>query len=102
MTDIIILNNKKDARDPDRPKDCSDFVPLQDGTIKGDWKYCDRSKECRQFDPTTGMGFCSEWHEWYEFYTNENGKIVQEKCMDYLCTGNFPIFEERSDDEKAS
>jgi len=102
MSDIIILDKKKDARNPDRKKDCPDFIPLNDGTIAGDRKYCDRSKECRQFDPITKMGFCSEWHEWYEFYTDENGKMVKEKCMDYLCTGNFPVFEERSDDEKAS
>jgi hypothetical protein len=102
MVDIIILDKKKDARDPSRPKNCPDFIPLKDGTIKGDWKYCDMSKECRQFDPVTGMGFCSEWHEWYEFYTDENGKLAKEKCMDYLCTGNFPVFQERSDDEEAN
>lgn len=101
MTEIIIPN-KKDPHDVDAKKDCPDFVPLNDGTIAGDRKYCDRSTLCRQFDANTNMGFYSEWHKWCEFYTDENGQMVSEDCMDYLCTGKFPIFEERMEDEKAT
>jgi hypothetical protein len=99
MTEIIIA--KTDPHDVDAPKDCEDFVPLSDGTKIGDRKYCDRSKECRQYDPITRMGYLSEWHEWREFYINEKGELVEEDMRDYLCTGKFPIFQERCEDERA-
>jgi hypothetical protein len=98
MTEIIIKGKKDDVLD----KDCSSFIPLNDGTIHGEKKYCDLSHECRQFDPTDNMGYCSEWQEYYEFYTDDAGKIVKEKVCDYLCTGKKPIFEERSIDEEAN
>jgi hypothetical protein len=99
MTNIIIA--KGDPHDPDKPKDCSDFVPLNDGTQRGDRKYCDRSKECKQYDPDRCIGYYSEWHEYFEFFMDADGKIQREPVHDYLCTGNFPIWEERSEEEKA-
>jgi len=101
MTEIIIPE-RKDPHDVDAEKDCPDFIPLNDGTLHGDSKYCDRSKYCRQFDPIRSMGYYSEYHEWYEFFKNEKGELVKEFCRDYLCTGKFPIFEERSEDSKAT
>jgi hypothetical protein len=93
MTEIIIA--KHNPYDVDAPKECKDFVPLNDGTIAGDKKYCDRSRQCAQ------MGMYTEWHEWYEFFTGPDGKMCQEKYFDYLCTGKKPIWEERSKDEEA-
>lgn len=93
MTEIIIV--KKDPHDPDKPKDCADFVPLNDGTKTGDRKYCDLSRQCRQSD------MLSEWHEYYEFYTDEKGNVVRELIHDYLCTGNKPVWEERGEESKA-
>jgi len=98
----IIISERKDPHDLDACKDCPDFVPLVDGTIHGDSKYCDRSRECRQFDPEKGMGYYSEFHEWDEFYVDKNGKVMSDRCRDYLCTGKFPIWEERSEDSKAT
>ena len=94
MTEIIIPN-KKDPHDVDKPKDCEDFIPLNDGTIAGDRKYCDLSSLCKQ------VGMLADWHEWYEVYTNENGEVVKELMRDYLCTGKCPIWEERSEDSEA-
>jgi len=85
----IITDKKKYPRDPDMEKDCPDFVPLDDGTIKGDWKYCNLSFQCRQ------IGMLSDYVE----FTDENGNVI---ARDYLCTGKRPIWEERSEDEKAS
>lgn len=100
MTEIII-KSAKDPHDVDAPKDCQDFVPLNDGTIKGDSKYCDNSRKCRQYDPIRELGFLSQRHEWYEFGVDDKGEVVMEPVCDYLCTGKFPIFEERHEDERA-
>lgn len=35
-------------------KDCMDFVKLDDGTIVGDYKYCNLSRCCRQVDVVEG------------------------------------------------
>lgn len=101
MTELIIKSTV-DHHDPDKPKDCPDFVPLNDGTIRGDKKYCDRSKECSQYNPEVGMGYYSEYHDYYEFYTDENGELKKELVHDYLCTGNFPKWEERMEERKAN
>jgi len=89
MIDIILKHGDKRYDDVDAPKDCKDFIPLRDGTIKGDSKYCDLSFVCKQI----GM-----YSEFVEIYDKDNNLIAR----DYLCTGKYPIFEERSRDEKAT
>ena len=54
-------------------KDCVSFIPLQDGTTRGEEKYCDLSFQCKQ----TGMK--SEYVE----ITDVNGVV----SYDFLCTG---------------
>jgi hypothetical protein len=54
-------------------KDCASFVPLKDGTVRGEEKYCDLSFQCKQ----TGMK--SEHVE----ITDVNGVV----SYDFLCTG---------------
>lgn len=100
MTELIVKSTI-DHHSPDRPKDCSDFVPLNDGTIRGDRKYCDLSKRCKQYAPDVCMGYYSEYHEYHEFYMDENGELHKELVHDYLCTGNFPRWEERSEESEA-
>jgi hypothetical protein len=95
MTDIVIKAGMQ-YDDPDAPKDCKDFVPLNDGTSLGDKKYCDLSRFCKQ------VGMFGEWIEYYEVYTDNQGNVVKEKVRDYLCTGKQPIWEERSRDGEAS
>jgi len=85
----LILTKTKDPHDPDLEKDCNDFVPLDDGTIRGDWKYCNLSFKCKQ------IGMLSEYVEIFD----SDGNLVE---RDYLCTGKKALWEERSADDKAS
>ena len=88
MTEIII-KDQKDPHDVDADKDCEDFVALKDGTICGDRKYCELSFQCTQ------VNMLGQFIEIYD----KDGNIVS---RDYLCTGKYPIWEERSEDSKAS
>ena len=83
--DILIKDMKDDILD----KDCIDFIPLDDGTIIGDKKYCNRSFQCKQ------IGFYSEY---CKFFDNKGNVVVQ----DYLCTGKIVKPEEVLKDEEAS
>ena len=70
-------------------KDCVSFVPLQDGTFRGDEKYCNLSFECRQ------IGMKSEYVE----LTDVNGVI----SYDFLCTGcKIENLEENKEQIKAT
>jgi len=86
MAEIIIKGKEDDILD----KDCVDFIPLEDGTIRGERKYCNLSLQCRQ----PGMK-----SDYVEFLDPKTGKLVG---IDYFCTGKKPIFEERSIDEKVN
>ena len=88
MADIIIPGCR-DPHDNDAEKDCPDFVPLNDGTISGDRKYCDLSLACKQ------IGMLGQYVE----FTDMEGNIIS---RDYFCTGKYPIWEERSEDSRAS
>lgn len=70
-------------------KDCPSFVPLKDGTIHGDEKYCDLSFKCTQ----TGM-------------KSEYVKIVAADgtvSYDFLCTGcKIENLEENKEQIKAT
>jgi len=70
-------------------KDCMEFEPLKDGTMKGDFKYCDRSLECRQLGMKT---------DWYEFYNHETSSFD----FDYFCTGCYATEENKKDDDEVS
>lgn len=54
-------------------KDCSSFIPLKDGTMRGDEKFCDLSFSCRQ------VGMKSEYVEMIDA-----NNVVS---YDFLCTG---------------
>jgi len=54
-------------------KDCASFVPLKDGTINGEEKYCDLSFQCKQ------VGMKSE----YVKIVSPEGEVA----YDFLCTG---------------
>lgn len=85
MVDIIIKDMKDDILD----KDCVDFVPLDDGTIIGDKKYCNLSFDCKQ------IGYYSEYCEFYD----KDGNLV---LRDYMCTGKKVHPEETRKDEEAT
>jgi len=92
----IIMDKPKNPLNSDAEKDCPDFIPLNDGTIVGDRKYCDKSRLCRQ------INMYSEWHEWEEYYLDETGEMCKEIVRDYLCTGIYARLEDRGVDEEAS
>jgi len=85
MGDIIIKNKGDNILD----KDCPDFVPLIDGTLVGDKKYCNLSFQCKQ----VGMAA--------DRVTIRDGKTNKIVGTDYLCTGKYAKWEERSKDEEA-
>ena len=86
MADIIIPGKKKNILS----KDCPDYCAMKDGTITGEKKYCELSFQCKQ------LGMKSE------FVTGLDPKTGEVVFHDYLCIGQYAIFEERSDDEEAS
>jgi hypothetical protein len=69
MSKIIIHSDRKSD------KDCSDWTPLNDGTITGDSKYCNLSIQCKQ------LGMRSDWYKFRDI----NGK----SAFDYFCTGMY-------------
>ncbi len=87
MVEILIPG--VDASDVDADKHCAEFVPLKDGTKTGDKKYCDLSFACKQ------MGMLGEFVE----ITDSEGNVT---LRDYLCTGKYARWEERSRDGKAT
>ena len=89
MSNIIIPNKERNYN-----KSCKDFVPLKDGTLLGDIRYCNRSLECKQTD-AKGSGFISDWHKFYNYET-------QEQEFDYFCTGMYGDSDERREDKEIS
>jgi hypothetical protein len=70
-------------------KSCVSFIPLQDGTIRGDEKYCNLSFQCRQ------AGMKSEYVE----MTDADGIV----SYDFLCTGcKIESLEENAEQTKAT
>lgn len=85
MVDIIIKEQESDIL----IKDCPDFVPLNDGTITGEKKYCNLSLMCKQ------IGMDADYVE----IRDTNGNVMEH---DYFCTGRYLKKEERLKDEEAS
>jgi len=86
-SDLLIKINNSDkinGRTQDSArynKDCRDFECLEDGTITKEYKYCNRSHDCRQTGFLNGIFVPMESHnlpvldtiineiEWYSFCT---------------------------------
>lgn len=98
MSNIILpdyrSNNKINS------KDCPDFIPMKDGTITGDPKYCWLSFICKEECMRTD----------YTFYTGpalkiENGHIKEtwyDNIFEYFCTGHYATVEDKGIDEEIS
>lgn len=81
-------------------KDCRDFVKLDDGTITGEFKYCNLSTICRQIDILPdGKNMPMEAH--YLPIVDGSGEVVSHELF---CTGKYDIRSliERVEDDKAS
>ena len=63
--------------------ECPDFVPLRDGTIFGDPRYCSLSVRCRQ------LGMISELAEVIEMLTGKSKGLI------YMCKGQYIVMENR-------
>ena len=99
--------NNDDAtinRSPDSikyKKDCPDFVCLKDGTLIGDYKYCNLSTICTQSGYLNGKSVPMENH----YCPVVNSKTNELSHYDYYCTGKYDLRarEERlSGDDKVS
>jgi len=82
--DIIMKGSKDDIL----VKDCPDFIPLEDGTIIKEKKYCDLSFKCKQ------IGYRSEYCQFFDAV----GELV---LQEYLCTGKRIRKEDAQDEEAA-
>ena len=82
-------------------KDCDDFICLEDGTITGEYRYCNRSLECRQ----VGFGLNAKAIPMESHYLPiidvKTGEVIE---FQYFCTGMYDLrpLKERIDDDKVS
>lgn len=82
-------------------KDCRDFISLKDGTIAGEYKYCDRSEGCHQTDLINGRPVSMESH-YLSIIDLTTGETMEWR---YFCTGMYdlrPLKERIIEDDKVS
>lgn len=82
-------------------KDCSDFLCLKDGTLLGDYRYCQLSTKCRQIGYRDGKPFPMESH-YCKVIDPKTGEVAY---WEYYCTGkcdNRERGERLEGDDKAS
>jgi len=81
-------------------KDCADFVKYEDGTLIGEFKYCNLSSECRQTDIFNGKIISMEAH-YKKVKDAITGEVIEEL---YFCTGKHDLrpYKERLEDDKSS
>lgn len=108
MTDNNILINipnfeRENGRTPDSikyNKQCPDFVVLNDGSLVGEYRYCDLSTQCRQMDILPNGKAVSMESDFLPIY-NPAGELVSHELY---CTGMHDLraLKEKIDDEKVS
>jgi len=79
-------------------KDCQDFESLEDGTITGEYKYCNHSLVCRQIDILANGTVVPMEACYLPIYDAITGEV---KCQELFCTGmhdNRPHKERIEDD----
>ena len=81
-------------------KHCKDFKCLSDGTLTGEYKYCNLSNECRQIDMIDNKPIPMESH--YCPVVNPFTEEIVE--WGYYCTGMHDVrpLSERVDDDKVA
>lgn len=83
MNDDGRLNKTPDSRK--YCKDCPDFVCLKDGTLLGDYKYCNLSTICTQAGYLNGKPMPMENH-YCPVMRRSTGELSH---YDYYCTGKY-------------
>jgi hypothetical protein len=89
----VILTRDEILEQSRKDKDCKDFIPLEDGTIVGDWRYCSLSFQCMQKHPDKSgklVGCIS--HHLYIVDPDDPEDVI----FGAFCTGCLPK-EERDD-----
>lgn len=79
-------------------KHCGDFVCLKDGTVTGEYRYCEYSTACRQVDFIGGKAIPMEAH-YLPIVDVVSGELI---ANELFCTGKHdlrPLYE-RMDDDK--
>ena len=104
MSIIKIFNQDKESgRTLDSlhySKDCKDFQVLNDGTIIGEYRYCNLSTCCRQVDfSSDGIAIPMEAH--YLPVCDSNGELLTQELF---CTGFHDLrpYKERLFDNKVT
>lgn len=80
-------------------KDCRDFMSLKDGTLYGEYKYCNLSLQCRQIGIKID-GTIVPMESNYLSIMNHDGEFYH----DLYCTGMYDLrsLKERIEDDKVS
>lgn len=80
-------------------KDCEDFVVLEDGTIVGDYRYCNRSLDCRQVDFSFNGKAIPMLSHYLPITDVKTGEVTE---FQYFCTGMHDLrpLKERSEDDR--
>jgi hypothetical protein len=95
---LILPGNESISDSIKYNKNCRDFQILDDGTIVGDYHYCNLSNYCRQIDITNGIPIPMEsnYLPIFDPLTNEI------EWLNY-CTGMYDLrsLKERIEDDKA-
>ncbi len=82
-------------------KDCPDFIKLKDGTLIGDYRYCQLSTKCRQVGYKDGTPVPMETH----YCEVKDPKTNETLYWEYFCTGLYDKREREArlaEDEKVS
>ena len=81
-------------------KSCCDFISLEDGTIIGESKYCNRSTTCRQVDILGAVTIPME-SDYLPITNPITGEVME---WEYFCTGMYDLrpVTERVEDNKVS
>jgi len=81
-------------------KDCADFVKYEDGTLVGEYRYCNLSNICRQVDMVDGEAVPMESH-YKKVKDAITGEVIEER---HFCTGMHDLrtLKERAEDDKVS
>lgn len=96
----ILVSTEKTPDSIKYNKDCWDFISLSDGTVVGDYKYCDRSEQCHQTGLINGRPVQMESH-YLPIIDYNTGEVIE---WQYFCTGMYDLrpLKERIEDDKVS
>lgn len=95
------MENKRTPDSIRYNKDCDDFICLEDGTITGEYKYCNRSLGCRQVGFGLGAKAIPMESHYLPIIDVKTGEVME---FQYFCTGMYDLrpLKERIDDDKVT